>query len=141
MSQDVEKALKGLRTLNRGCKGCRYKDQYYICNYSLITGQRRPCKPWPGGGCDAKDTRKNRDPHCHPPNLMSKRQTRQIAATNRTYKSRLEDNQLAAELYDKGANDLQIALACGCRRETVMKWRHTTGRESNWKKTRKEPIP
>lgn len=135
---DAKKTIRDLKDLNRGCKGCRYKDRNYICDYYLITGQRRPCKPWPGGGCDAKDTRKIRDPRCHPPNLMSKRQKRKIEATKHTYKSRLEDNQLAAELYEKGASDLQIALACGCRRETVMKWRHATGRESKYRQKRKE---
>lgn len=138
----LDKTLKGLPTLNHGCKGCIYKDQYYICNYLLITGHRRPCATWPGGGCDVKDTRRRPDPHCHPPNIMSKRQKKTVSNLHRGgRKSVLTDSQLAADLYEKGANDLQISLACGCRRETVLAWRQKTGRESNWKKKRKEPTP
>lgn len=35
-------------------KKCRYLDNHHICNYYLITGQRRPCPA--GAGCTVADT-------------------------------------------------------------------------------------
>lgn len=44
-----------------GCRGCiHYGPNDGACSYLLNTGVRRPCKPKPGGGCDAKDTGKAR---------------------------------------------------------------------------------
>lgn len=45
--------------LTVGCQGCKhYCSNDGVCSYYLNTKKRRPCKPHPRGGCDAKDTGK-----------------------------------------------------------------------------------
>lgn len=127
------------RSQNHGCAGCRYVTRDFYCGYYLQTQRRRPCAPFPGGGCPIKAAGEE-PPRKHPGYLFSKKQKRRIAPP-RPGRSMLDDNPLAADLYRKGANDLQIAAACGCSKQTVLNWRHRTGRESHWKKRRKEGAP
>ena len=128
------------REHNKGCAGCRYVTHEFYCDYLLQEGRRRPCKPYPGGGCPIKDATQ-RDPRCHPGYLFSRRQKKKIVQSKRVPKNTLDRSPLAAELYEKGANDLQIAMACGCSKQTVLKWRKRTGRKSHWHNRRKELTP
>lgn len=77
------------------CRGCFYLSIYsYCCDYMLLTGQRRPCKP--GKGCTVKK-------------VISKVR-------------RVDYGELMKH-YRKGMSDLEIAQAVGCSKSTVYIWR------------------
>lgn len=121
-----------MRPEQKGCKGCRYQDHQGWCDYIGITGRKRPAKIRPGGGCDCKEKKPT-----HHPGLMLTQKSKKTLSP-KTPKKPVLDHGKALDLYHKGANDAQIALACGCSKGTVQHWRNKHQLASNYFKNRKD---
>ena len=83
----------------------------------------------PQGGCSLYRSSKT-----HQEQLLTKKARQKASQAVRERKRKLPqtlDRELAATLYDKGANDLQIGLACNVCKKTVANWRKATGRPSH----------
>lgn len=115
-----------------GCRGCRYQDGQGWCDYIGITGRKRPAEIRPGGGCDCKEKKQTR----HPSLMLTQKSKKTLSP--KTPKKPILDHDKALELYHKGANDVQIALACGCSKGTVQHWRNKNRLASNYFKNRKD---
>lgn len=125
------------RHRNAGCRGCRYVDEHYHCNYYLILGpgHRRNAPMYEGGGCAKYDAgsrpRKTWDSW-----LLTDRQKRKAQKAGQA--TGPLDTARAMELYGTGASDAQIANKLGTTKSKVYRWRQKAGLPSNHKPERKE---
>lgn len=117
---------------HKGCQGCFYQDGQGFCDYIGIEGRKRPAKILPGGGCELKIGKRPR----RQSQLLTGKSKK--ALSPKTPKKPILDHDKALELYHKGANDVQIALACGCSKGTVQHWRNKNRLASNYFKNRKD---
>lgn len=114
------------------CAGCRYLSQFWTCDYLWHTRSSRikqGVHTEPQGGCSLYRSSKT-----HQEQLLTKKARQKASQAVRERKRKLPqtfDRELAATLYDKGANDLQIGLACNVCKKTVANWRKSTGRPSH----------
>ena len=114
------------------CAGCRYLSQLWTCDYLRYTGScriKQGVHTEPQGGCSLYRSSKT-----HQEQLLTKKARQKASQAVRERKRKLPqtfDRELAATLYDKGANDLQIGLACNVCKKTVANWRKATGRPSH----------
>lgn len=133
MSEDNE-----TKRMQRSCIGCGYHAG--CCIYILITGHRRPCPP--GDACTVylpvkKEDQAERDKRLGRRNnfLFQQHPKTGQVAPNINVKAtpalaRVYLSKEAAELYEGGRSDPEIARALGVNKCTVAKWRKLTGRPS-----------
>ena len=116
------------RKYTPGCEGCRYRDHYGDCVYILMKGHRRGVLMNPGGGCGKKTTSKAKSGKF----ILTDTQ-KQIAKTSKAWDF---DTEKAARFYELGDSDAVIANKLRCRKQSVLDWRKTTGRVSNYTRRR-----
>ena len=51
------------------------------------------------------------------------------------------DSHTAAELYNAGAIDIEIAEACGVSRQTICNWRNRNGLTAHGRRMQREDVP
>lgn len=135
------------RTLNKGCKGCKFVDPGLHCRYLLDMGPgnslvKLGVKMRPGGGCDLYTPRKKQEKTSVRPGIMvTKGVAKKMREANRTNTGTPvgpENHDAALTLYNKGAGDSQIAASLGVTKQAVCDWRKANSLVSNHTKFRKE---
>ena len=116
-------------------KKCRYLDNHHICNYYLITGQRRPCQA--GSGCTVADAGRKLRPWEIPivandgalgEDWGADQETRSLAAlgmteSRRPGKKRVQwDTEEGRRLREQGLFCREIAERLGVSESVVSAW-------------------
>ena len=114
------------------CRSCKYCSRDYesvasqaYCDYLDHTGHARSVICPPGVGCICYERRERRKPKKW---SLPKRPKDQKRIRKRGGKI---NGKIATKLYGEGANDCQIAAACGVTRGAIRQWRMKNGLAPN----------